>query len=448
MSARALNAWMRIGQPLEPVLDDAQRCLDAWEAGGVRGLVVGRLLFADASGQATIPAFPSNPEAYRQRGMEVQSTLSTDATRHEQLQCLFDEAKKRGWKTMIFCPGQGTTLAQALDPEDDPYGARYMAAVWDEVFSAFPQVDGGIMDGWTESSYELVFHHGNAVFAQLSELELKKIEVRGWDPGRLQRGLNKMQERFRSFTPAQVDYYGHYGLLQGLQLFDIDEDALYWLRWRRSDGLDEARAARAELERLSRPLLLGNGLRSAVFSGMTGMDFCSWNEVLDFLLVKHYFWHRGFDGLYGTLARWVKQLHAWNPSLSEAQCFALAKAWLGVELPEIHSLADMELGFPQAFFDRVVYTETHRAIAASSADKVLPWVDTGRMPHGGDPMTAADLHRILTASQAAGLKHFLFHNHGHLTAAEWHVISRLCGTPWDEDPTGYWPPSTPKPETF
>ncbi len=444
----ALEAWMRIGQPLEPVLDDCDRCLDAWEAGGVRGLVVGRLLFADGEGQYTIPAFETKTEAYRARGMEVSAVRATDAKRSQQLQRLFEQAKERGWTTMIFCPGQGTTPAKALSAQDDPYGAHYMAAVWDDVFSAFPAVDGGIVDGWTESSYELVFHHGNAVFRPLSAAELEKAEVRGWDGGRLQRGLARLEARFRSFTPAQIDYYGHYGLLQGLQLFDIDEDALYWLRWRRRDGLDEAHAARAELAQLPRPLLLGNGLRSAVFSGMTGMDFCAWNEVLDFLLVKHYFWHRGFDGLYGTLARWVKQLSAWNPSLSEAQCFALAKAWLGIELPDVQSLADMDLGFPQSFFDEVVYTETRRAIAASCPGKVLPWVDTGRMPHGGDPMTAGDLHRILQASQAAGLERFLFHNHGHLTASEWQVISRLCGAPWSEDSTGYWPPSTPKPETF
>ena len=39
-------------------------------------------------------------------------------------------------------------------------------------------------------------------------------------------------------------------------------------------------------------------------------------------------------------------------------------------------------------------------------------------------------------------------NHAHLTSAEWAVISRMCGTAWDEDPDGYWPPATPKPGTF
>ena len=126
----------------------------------------------------------------------------------------------------------------------------------------------------------------------------------------------------------------------------------------------------------------------------------------------------------------------------------MVKAWLGIDLPEVNSLSDMDLGFPQAFFDQVVTTETERALAAvSEPEKIVPWVDTGRMPHAGDPMTAGDLHRILTASEEAGLKRFLFHNHAHLTSAEWCVISRLCGHPWNEDPDGYWPPATPKPSS-
>ena len=172
-------------------------------------------------------------------------------------------------------------------------------------------------------------------------------------------------------------------------------------------------------------------------------------KIVDFLLVKHYFWHRGFDGLYGTVARWVSQIHAWNPSLTEPDCFTVVRAWLGVDLPEVDSLSDMERGFPQAFFDEVVQEETRRAIdAVGDAGKILPWVDTGRMPHGGDPMTAGDLSRILEASQTAGLQRFLFHNHAHLTSAEWSVISEMCGAKWDEDPEGYWPPNTPKPATY
>ena len=35
-----------------------------------------------------------------------------------------------------------------------------------------------------------------------------------------------------------------------------------------------------------------------------------------------------------------------------------------------------------------------------------------------------------------------------LGAAEWSVISGLCGKRWREDPTGYWPPDTAKPDTW
>jgi len=362
---------------------------------------------------------------------------------------MLEDAKRRGWLTLVFCPGQGTAQAGGLSTEQDPYGAVAMAAVWEDVFGAFPEVDGGIMDGWTESAYELIYHHGNAVFRELPEAIQGKAEARGYDPARLERGRAHLAERFRSLTPRMVRYHGDHGLLSGLNLFDVDEDSLYWLRWRRDDGLKEGQAFRHELDQLPRKLLLGNGLRSAVFSGMTAVDFAAWDEVLDFLLVKHYFWHRGFDGMYGTVARWVRQVHDWNPALTEADCLVVVRAWLGVDLPEVETLADMELGFPQTFFDQVVTEETRRAVAAASdAGKVVPWVDTGRMPHGGDPMTSGDLHRILKASEDAGLERFLFHNHAHLTSAEWKVISRLCGREWEEDPNGYWPPATPKPDKY
>ncbi len=66
--------------------------------------------------------------------------------------------------------------------------------------------------------------------------------------------------------------------------------------------------------------------------------------------------------------------------------------------------------------------------------------------HAGDPMPAGDLERILTASRDAGLKRFLFHCTLELGAAEWRVISSMCGRPWVEDPptaTGRWTPTTP-----
>jgi len=63
-------------------------------------------------------------------------------------------------------------------------------------------------------------------------------------------------------------------------------------------------------------------------------------------------------------------------------------------------------------------------------------------------MPAGDLYRLLTASERAGLKRFVYHPGPDLGAAEWSVISGLRGNRWKEDPSGYWPSDTPRPDTF
>ncbi|MGH2370864.1 MAG: hypothetical protein ACRDI2_22025, partial [Chloroflexota bacterium] len=51
-------------------------------------------------------------------------------------------------------------------------------------------------------------------------------------------------------------------------------------------------------------------------------------------------------------------------------------------------------------------------------------------------------------SEQAGLKRFVYHPDRELGAAEWSVLARLCGRAWAEDPAGYWPPGTAKPDSF
>ena len=233
----ALEPWMRIGQPLENVLQDYERVLDAWDAGGIRGLVFGRLVFADAQGEFPIPAFPAKIAAYQERGLEAEELeVASDPAREKLLHDMLGNASARGWKLLIFCPGQGTAHVRAEGLEGDLYGAVKTAAVWDEIFSAFPEVDGGIMDGWTESPYEPV-----AAFRDLSDPIKDQSEARGYDAARLERGMRHLKRRFQNLTPGMVRYYGAHGVLAEINLFDINEDALYWLRWRQQDGLREAR---------------------------------------------------------------------------------------------------------------------------------------------------------------------------------------------------------------
>ena len=151
-------------------------------------------------------------------------------------------------------------------------------------------------------------------------------------------------------------------------------------------------------------------------------------SYFDIVFPKHYYWHRGFDGLYGTVARWVQRLCRWNPSLTESDAFLVVRSLFGIDLPRVDDLLDMELGFPQEFFDELVLAESERALAAvGDPDKVIFWVSTGRSPHAGDSMGARDLHGILTASERAGARRFLFHPDPEMGAPEWRVISNMCG---------------------
>ncbi|MAT75045.1 hypothetical protein CMK14_07860 [Candidatus Poribacteria bacterium] len=100
--------------------------------------------------------------------------------------------------------------------EEDAYGGISMAAVWDEVFGAFPQVDDGIMDGWMESAYELRKYHGNAVFADRPESTSTLAVARGYDLAKLERGMLHLRKRFQCFSPAQVRYYSTHGALSAI----------------------------------------------------------------------------------------------------------------------------------------------------------------------------------------------------------------------------------------
>jgi hypothetical protein len=177
---------------------------------------------------------------------------------------------------------------------------------------------------------------------------------------------------------------------------------------------------------------LAMGLRTPAFAGLTGIDLKRWAAIPDVILPKHYFWHRGFDGLYGTVFRYVEVLTAWNPGMSDAAAMSVVKAIFGLDMPWIQDRDDFDKGFPDEFYEGIVKDETRCSLAAVDHDpaRVLPWLDAGRRPHGGDPFPAWELRRTLLASQAAGLERFLYHHHYTLTAANWQVISGICGKSW------------------
>ncbi|MEO8131101.1 MAG: hypothetical protein ABI822_28640 [Bryobacteraceae bacterium] len=454
LPAPRLVSWMYMIWPLEQWLTDYSRTLDAWEEGGVRGVVIGPLRFWDgppsfdftyARAGAKIQTFAPEAAIYRKHGVDPPENVRLDPAKEKQLHGLLDSIAKRGWQIMLFGPGH---YGRAKSAAQDPFGANALAAGVEDTCRAFPQAEGVIIDGAGEHHYELAFHHGGNLF-EIRDHHRAIYNHLGFDVARMERGMNHLSARFHSLTPSLVRFHQSGGMLGGLSLFDLNEDALYWLRMRQESTLRNMAAIRKEIDGLPRKPKLGTIPRSAAFSVLTTQDYQKTHGFFDYIFPKHYYWNRGFDGMYGTVARWVETLNSWNPSLTEEDCFAVVKVLFGLQFPGVHKLADLEMGFPDEFFDQIVFTETKRALdATGDPNKVIAWVSTGRNPHAGDPMPAHDLYRLLVASHRAGLKRFVFHPDLNLGAAEWKVISRLCGKEWKEDPSGYWPPDTPKPDTW
>src|SRR5438128_2187833 len=98
-----MDCWMRAGQPLEPLLENYPQIFDAWEAGGVRGLVVGRMVFQRADGSGSVPAFTPNAGIYADLGVQPPAPPEEEQPeKRRRLDAMLADAKGRGWPVWIF----------------------------------------------------------------------------------------------------------------------------------------------------------------------------------------------------------------------------------------------------------------------------------------------------------------------------------------------------------
>lgn len=422
-----MQCWIFVFNPLERYMSNYKKIFDAWEEGGVRGIVVGRMFFMNDD-DTRVPAVPQDPKVYSDLGLDAPEEAPRDKEKENALSEMLDDARSRGWHIMVFDSGT-TAHVQSL-------------------INRYPQVHGVITDGPGENHYELAWHHGGELF-QVRDGERSQFSEQGFDIDRIERGIAHLRDRFHNLTPDMVRYHAEGGTFGGLILFDINEDALYWLRARQEKSINSWKQARESLDKVDRYVELGGIPRITSWSSLTGQNYQKMPQYFDYIFPKHYYWHRGFDGLYGTVERWIQKFIEWNPSLSEKDAFLLIKSLFGFQLPGINSLYDLEMGFPEEFFTEFVYGETLRALdAIKDVDKTIFWVSTGRFPHAGDPMTARDLEGILRATQAAGGTKFLFHPDPDLGASEWTVISEYCGKRWVQSRNGYWPPDSKIPDEY
>ena len=136
-----------------------------------------------------------------------------------------------------------------------------------------------------------------------------------------------------------------------------------------------------------------------------------------------------------------KTMLEWNPGICVADTLDVVEALFGIVLPGVgDDMLDFESALNPEFFEQVVTQETRRALASvDDPERIVPWLDTGRFPHDGDPMSARDLKMLLDAAEAAGLRRFNYHHQGNLSPGEWAVISDRCGTRWDPRKSDYEP---------
>ena len=431
---------MRFGQPMEPVVEDYRRVFDAWEAIGVTGIVLGRMYFLDDDGRY-VPAFRPDRKIYAQFEVAPPAVPRKEfPERRRQLARALDDSKRRNWSVLLFSPNSGAGPGGTGHIFADTVRQRAQAARILDTLSHFPQADGAILDG-PEWGYEIGPGPRSNIFNDLPSSVEPLAQSLHYDYDALTGARDRLSQRLHQLDRQTIALHASGGLLGAFHLFGSDPMLLSWIEFRAVALSNYFASIQRALHQGQRKLLLGVGPRSAAFAPLCGYDFVRLIDHVDYLLPKHYFWHRGYDGFLGTVYRWMQVLTAWNPGISQADALQVVRAWFGIQLPGVTGALDFDQGFPDEFFSEVVAEETRRALAVTDQpERIVPWVDAGRRPHDGDPIGTGAFRRILEAAHGAGLRRFLYHNHAHLTPGEFAVMRELCGDPTHEVPEGYQPP--------
>jgi hypothetical protein len=447
-----MKLWMDIMRDVEQLVHGYERFYDAWEAGGVDGLVVGPLEFGTAkllpgvrreAAPNPTATFDPDPAVYARFGVTPPSPARSEPELRAALTKALTAAKERGWSVYIFQASAGAGPGGEGPLLTDAQSRAAVIARMADTLAHYPMVDGAIMDG-PEWGYEIAPHHQNHrsyFFHDLPPAVAAKCAELGYEYDTLVAAKDRLLQRLHNLDAATIRLHQAGGLLGGYHLLGADPDLMAWFSFRVDSLTDFFSAVRAALaSELDRPIKLGVGPRSAAFAPLCGYDFSRLAAFMDILLPKHYFFHRGFDGMVGTVHRYVETLCAWNPGLSDTDALTVVQLLFGLSLPGVASRQQMEESLTPDFFQTIVTQETRRALAVvDDPNRIVPWVDAGRNPHDGDPMPPGQLRQLLRAAQEAGLQRFLYHHHGNLTPGEWTVISELCGTPWNPLESDYRP---------
>ena len=451
-----MKLWMDIQRDLEGVMYDHERILDSWREGGVDGVVFGPLVFGQQkltqNAQAlpaegpVAPTYDPNPAVYARLGVEAPPMPEHKLPeKRALLEQTMAATKDRGMQVYIMYADGGAGPGGSGHHLHDPQTLASRVARMVDTLEHYPMADGVVMDG-PEWGYEIAPHHmdhRSYFFHDLPESVAPMAKDLGYDYAAMVAAKDRLLTLFHDLDPKRIRSNAGGGLVSAHRLLGADADLMAWLSFRVDSLTRYFRLVREGVAaHLDRPVRMGCGPRSAAFAPLCGYDFVDLAEFMDFLLPKHYFFHRGFDGFVGTVYRYAQTLSEWNSGLTVADALEVVQALFGIALPGVgEDMLDFESALSPEFFEQVVTQETRRAIAAvDNPERIVPWLDTGRFPHDGDPMSARDLKMLLDAADAAGLRRFNYHHQGNLSAGEWIVISDKCGTRWDPRTSDWAPP--------
>ena len=452
--SQTMKLWMDVTPDPEHLMADYDRIFDGWAEGGVDGLVIGPLVFNSPKllpGTKSAPmdkppamTYDPDPRVYKRLGVQAPPAPEPMPEKRRLLEQTLRVAKDRGFSVWIFQAQTGAGPGGDGHSLSDEKTRAATCARMIDTLQHYPMADGAIMDG-PEWGYEIAPHHMNHrsfIFHDLPQSAAPLCLALGYDYETLVAAKDRLFAHLHHLNPRRIRLHSSGGMLGAFQLLGSDPDLLAWCQFRVDSLMAYFSNVRECLAtEIDRPIKLGVGPRSAAFAPLCGYDFAQLAAFMDVLLPKHYFFHRGFDGMLGTVYRYVETLCEWNPGLSDKDALEVVQALFGLVLPGVASRSDFEGALTPEFYEQVVTQETLRALAVvDHPDRIVPWLDTGRAPHDGDPMSGRDLRLLLQAAQSAGLQRFLYHHHGNLTEGEWTVISEICGTRWEPRQSNYRPP--------
>ncbi len=448
-----MKLWMDVMRDIEHVLDDYPRIFDAWEAGGVTGLVIGPLFFDTAkllpgthyeNRPLATATFDPDPAVYRRFDVAFPEAARPEPDKRRRFEQMLANVKDRGWSLWLFQASAGAGPEANVNPIYDSAAQRAVCARMIDTVQHYPMADGVIMDG-PEWGYEIAPHHMNHrsyIFHDLPEAVAETCHMLGYDYAALVNAKDTLYKKLHTLRPRDIRAHAGGGFVGTVPMLGDVSGLADWMQFR-IDSLTGffQHVQKTVTTEIAHPLQFGVGPRTAAFAPLCGYDYVRLAEFIDVLLPKFYFFHRGFDGMMGTIYRYVETLVAWNPGLDDQDALTVVQSLFGLALPGIARRSHFETALSEERLHSLVQQETRRTLAAvDDVSRIVPWVDTGRWPHDGDPMPARDLHHILKSAENNGLQQFLYHHHGNLTAGEWTVISEICGETWYPSPGGYQPP--------